>query len=220
MAGLSAINSVLFDLDGTLVDSRRTILDSIQHALDRHQVVAQGAPPESLIGRPLYDIFTESYGLGREQALAAIDTYRAYYDELNQAGTIVYDGVREGLAALQAAGLELYIATVKPTAIADKVLRDLGLRPHFAGVAGASMGPERRDKHRIIAWAIAEFGLAPEASIMVGDRDQDIEGARGNGLASVAVHYGFGPAQELVNAAPDHAAESFRDVVRLVLQGR
>ena len=217
---MTALSNVLFDLDGTLVDSRQTIVRSIRHALDFMGVSAQATSVERLIGRPLYDIFRENYGLSRQHAFEAIDAYRDHYDGLNQAGTRVYDGVREGLSELQSAGFDLYVATVKPTAIADKVLRDLGLRPHFTGVAGASMGPERRDKRRIIAWALAEFGLKPGSSMMVGDRDQDVDGARRNGLVSVGVSYGFGQAEELRKAAPDHAADRFEDVVRVVMRGR
>ncbi|MBT8040670.1 MAG: HAD hydrolase-like protein [Xanthomonadales bacterium] len=217
MPGLRFVDNVLFDLDGTLVDSSRTIVDAIEHALNTLDVAPGGVQVERLIGQPLYDIFMKTYGLPRERALQAIDVYREHYDRLNQSGTRVYDGVREGLAGLRAEGYGLYIATVKPTPIADKVLLDLGLRKHFNGVAGASMGPERRDKQRIIAWALNKFDLDPNTSLMVGDRDQDVEGARGNGLASVAVHYGFGQAEELRRAQPDHTADCFQDVVRLVL---
>ena len=217
MPGLRSVDTVLFDLDGTLVDSSRTIMDAIDHALNALGVAPGGVQVESLIGQPLYDIFMKTYGLPMERALQAIDVYREHYDRLNQSGTRVYDGVREGLAGLRAEGHRLYIATVKPTPIAEKVLADLGLRQHFSGVAGASMGPERRDKRRIIAWALTEFDLDPDSSVMVGDRDQDVEGARGNGLASVAVHYGFGQAEELRRAEPDHTADTFQDVVRLLL---
>lgn len=220
MRRLRPVDNVLFDLDGTLVDSSRTILDSIDHALTVLEVDPGATRVEQLIGLPLYDIFRTSYGLPRARALQAIDVYREHYDRLNQAGTRVYEGVHDGLAALRAAGCRLYIATVKPTPIAEKVLRDLDLRLHFAGVAGASMGPERRDKHRIIAWALETFGLRPEASIMVGDRDQDIEGARASGLASMAVRYGFGHVDELSRAAPDLSADRFADVVRLLLETR
>ena len=210
MGRLNGIRNVLFDLDGTLVDSRATIIDSIRHALETLQVDPADAPRvESLIGVPLFDIFTGAYGMNRGQAMQAIDIYRARYDELNQAGTRVYEGVPEGLASLREFGLRLFVATVKPTPIAEKVLADLDLRAWFDGVAGASMGPERREKHGIIAWALDEFGLDAGASLMVGDRDQDIEGARGNGLASLAVSYGFGHAEEIRRARPDFQVECF-----------
>lgn len=217
MPGLNGIRNVLFDLDGTLVDSSKTILDSVEHALRSLDVDPAGGPPvQRLIGMPLLDIFTREFGLPRSTALEAIDRYRAHYEALAQAGTTVYEGVREGLSELVAGGYQLFLATVKPTPIAERVLADLDLRAHFSGVAGASMGPERREKARIIAWALDTFDLAAAESLMVGDRDQDIDGARANGLASVAVSWGFGDAGELEAAAPDYRAGRFSEVVALL----
>jgi len=217
MAALNGVRNLLFDLDGTLVDSRKTIVDSIRHALLSEGLDASSAADvKSMIGRPLYEIFTDNYGLSRSKALKAIDVYRDYYDSLDQAGTIVYPGVRDGLAALKAAGYRLFLATVKPTGIADKVLNDLGLRGHFAGVAGASMGPERREKSAIIAWALSEHGIESTSSLMIGDRDQDIEGARENGLPALAVNWGFGSTEEFDRARPAYRADRFEDVVSLL----
>jgi phosphoglycolate phosphatase len=220
MPELRKLHNVLFDLDGTLVDSSKTILDSVFHALETLGVDPQSGPDvRSLIGMPLFDIFVGQYGMAEDRAQLAIDHYRAYYEQLNQAGTTVFAGVRDGLAALQESGLQLFIATVKPTSIAEKVLSDLGLREHFAGVAGASMGPERRDKTSIIAHALSTFGLIADRTVMVGDRDQDILGARANGLPSMAVTYGFGQRDELAAARPDHSADHFRDVSRILVNG-
>jgi len=220
MAELNGLRNVLFDLDGTLVDSSKTILDSVFHALEKLAVDPQSGPDvRTLIGMPLFDIFVGQYGMSKERAQEAIDHYRDYYEQLNQAGTRVYDGVRDGLGRLNGAGLNLFIATVKPTPIAEKVLVDLELREHFSGVAGASMGPERRDKSSIIAHALSAFGLESGSSVMVGDRDQDVLGARANGLSSMAVTYGFGHRDELLTATPDHSADHFSDVSRILLNG-
>lgn len=218
MSEMKALRNVLFDLDGTLVDSSKTILDSVFHALETLDVDPHSGPDvRTLIGMPLYDIFVGKYGMTAERAQLAIDIYRDHYEGLNQAGTTVFEGVREGLGRLQENGLSLYIATVKPTAIAEKVLVDLELRAHFTGVAGASMGPERRDKTGIIAHALDKFALDARETAMVGDRDQDINGARDNGLSSLAVTYGFGLEDELSAATPDHSAIHFDQVSTILL---
>ncbi len=217
MAELKGLQNVLFDLDGTLVDSSKTILDSVFHALEELGVDPDSGPDvRSLIGMPLFDIFVGQYGMPAARAQEAIDHYRAFYEQLNQAGTTVFDGVRDGLAELRHAGLSLFVATVKPTPIAEKVLVDLELRAHFTGVAGASMGPERRDKTSIIAHALNVYGLDAGRTVMVGDRDQDILGARANGLFALAVTYGFGHRDELVAASPDHSADRFSEVSRIL----
>jgi len=204
MGAARRLENVLFDLDGTLVDSRGTIAASIAHALDRLGLDGAAGPPVTgLIGMPLFDIFTTVYGLARASALDAIDHYRRHYDRLSPAGSRIYDDVPRDLERLRSRGLRLYVATVKPTPIAKKVLADLALDVHFDGVAGATMGPERRDKTAIIAHALARFGLHPTHSLMVGDRDQDIVGARANGLRAVGVTYGFGSPEEITGARPD-----------------
>ncbi len=166
-AGL--IRNVLFDLDGTLVDSSRTISASIDYALERVGSGAAGRiPAEAVIGLPLLDIFRDSYGMSHQLAKSAIAHYREHYDSLQQAGSVIYEDVVEVLSTLKAGGLSLYVATVKPTEIAEKVLYDLHLAPHFDGVAGASMGPERRDKTQYYRPCTAE--IWPGSAALFDDR--------------------------------------------------
>jgi phosphoglycolate phosphatase len=213
MGGIAPLKNVLFDLDGTLVDSRGTITASIDHALERMGVDSTAGPTiTGLIGLPLFDIFTRSYGLPRTAALQAIEHYRLYYDRLSPDGSRIYDNVQQDLERLRGLGLQLYVATVKPTPIARKVLADVGLDGYFDGVAGASMGPERREKTGIIAHALKAFELDPSCSLMVGDRDQDIEGARANGLRAIGVTYGFGSRQEILAAQPDFVSAQPGDI--------
>jgi len=181
------IQNLLFDLDGTLVDSSQTISASIEFALDNMGIdAASRTPLEAVIGASLFDIFRNEFGLTDEQAL-------------------------------RTAGYRLFIATVKPTQIAEKVLVDLDLRHWFDGVAGSSMDSERRDKTSIIAHALRKFDLDPLRSMMIGDRNQDITGARENGLLAMAVTYGFGSREELHSVRPDHTVDGSEEIVSLLL---
>ena len=212
------LKNVLFDLDGTLVDSSKTIGMSIDFALDAMAIgTARDHPIETVIGRPLFDIFRNEYSMTDDQAHRAIDLYRDHYDSLNQEGTDVYESIHEVLPALRNAGYRLFVATVKPTSIADKVLTDLDLRSCFDGVSGASMGPERRDKSSIIAHALGSFGLNSSQSLMVGDRDQDILGARDHGMPAIGVTYGFGSREELSAAYPAHLVDHSRQILDLLV---
>jgi phosphoglycolate phosphatase len=91
------------------------------------------------------------------------------------------------------------------------------LREHFDGVAGSSMGHERRDKSSIIAHALNKFELDPACSMMIGDRGQDIAGARDNGLGSIAVSYGFGSMEELRAAGPDHIVGRATEIATILV---
>jgi phosphoglycolate phosphatase len=212
------IRNLLFDLDGTLVDSSRTISVCIDYALDRLGVSTSGdIPVTSIIGTPLLDVFRQQYEMTDQQAELAIAHYREHYDHLNQAGSTVYDRIHQVLTTLRTEGFHLFVATVKPTSIAEKVLGDLGLRSCFDGVAGASMSHERRDKASIIAYALRKFDLDPLQSLMIGDRDQDILGARENGLPCIAVTYGFGSRAELDSALPCHVVGHSEEIVSFLL---
>ena len=212
------IQNLLFDLDGTLVDSSQTISASIEFALESMGIdSANRTPVEKVIGASLFDIFRNEFDLTDEQAYVAIDLYREHYDSLNQAGTLVYDNIRDVLPRLRTAGYRLFIATVKPTQIAEKVLSDLDLRTWFDGVAGSSMDSERRDKSSIIAHALRKFDLDPSCSMMIGDRNQDITGARENGLLAMAVTYGFGSREELHSVQPDHTVDGSEEIASLLL---
>jgi phosphoglycolate phosphatase len=93
----------------------------------------------------------------------------------------------------------------------------LKLRAYFEGIAGASMGHERREKTGIIAYALEKFDLDPVQSLMVGDRSQDVLGAKDNGMASIAVTYGFGSRDELDAALPDHIVGHSSEILSLLM---
>jgi phosphoglycolate phosphatase len=205
MQVMQKIHHILFDLDGTLVDSSGAIHAAVAHALQR---LGRHCPADfaiaNWIGTPLLDIFRDEFGIVGEPAAQAIAHYREYYDEWAQAGTRVYDKVAETLDGLCTADIGLFVATVKPSPIAEKVLSDMGLKRYFKGVAGSTMDHTRRAKADIIRHTLQQYGLKAAHSVMVGDRAQDISGARQNGLYAVGVTYGFGSIEELTMAGPDH----------------
>ncbi len=214
------VQNVLFDLDGTLIDGSETISTCVHYALDRVGVNANvDTPIRALIGSSLLDIFCNGFGMPKEQAEVAIFHYREHFDRLEQAGTRGYPGIRNVLSDLQKSGFQLFIATVKPTSIAEKVLSDLQLRAYFDGVTGSSMNHERRDKADIIAHALHRYELDPLCSMMIGDRAQDITGAQDNGLFSIAVTYGFGTREELDAAGPDHMVDHSLEILDLLNAG-
>lgn len=205
--------NLLFDLDGTLVDSRETIHLSLNHTL-RCLGFSEITPEQtaSFVGAPLLDIFMTAFGMPREQAETAIDEYRDFYEKLGHNGTYVYENVAEVLAALRAEGHRLFIATVKPEPVARRVLEYQGFLQHFDGVSGSSMDSSRKYKVEIIAHALETFGLQQGLSIMIGDRHHDISGARENGLRSIGVSYGYGSRAELEQAGADHVLNAMNEL--------
>ncbi len=195
---------ILFDLDGTLTDSKPGITRCVQHALAEMGIAVDD--PDTLtpfVGPPLRESFTRYYGFDKEQSHRAIAFYRERFARVGLFENAVYAGVPELLDTLQDAGMTLAIASAKPAPFVEQILDHFALRSHFTVVAGASLDHTRVSKDEVIAHALQV--LEPDSShrlLMVGDREHDILGARAHGIETVAVGYGYGTRQELTAAAP------------------
>jgi phosphoglycolate phosphatase len=206
---LGRARHVFFDLDGTLADSREGILRCLKHAL-----AAVGRTPpgdavlERTIGLPLRGVLADLIGEGGSQrADVALAAYRERYRAVGMFESRLYDGVPGCLEALRAGGRSLYVVTAKARGFAEQVLEHFGIRSRFAAVYGPDLQGEALRKGQLIARALALEALDPRDVVMVGDRAEDIEGARANGLAAIAVAWGYGPRQELDAARPELIVE-------------
>lgn len=182
----------LFDLDGTLVDSAPGI-----HASIRVAAAELGLPEPTaeqltaVVGPPLQDGFATLFGLEGPDVDRAVAAYRAHYTAGAMFDAPVYPGVPELLAALRADGQLLAVATSKPATFAERILEHAGLRDAFAGVHGATLDGRVRHKQQVVGLAL---GAHPgERPVLVGDRAQDVVGARVHGLPCVGA--GWGPAR-------------------------
>ena len=192
---------VLFDLDGTIADSRVGIVRSLQHGF---AAMGLDVPPEAdleaMIGPPLAVVLPR-YGVADELVEPLITAYRSRYKPIGILEAEIYPGVRELLYGLAGAGVTLAIATSKPEPFALQVVEHFDLLRPFTVVAGATFDETRMHKHDIIEHALAQLpGATPENAVMVGDRHHDIEGARKHGLRCIGVSWGFGSRDELEGA--------------------
>ncbi|WP_413523890.1 HAD hydrolase-like protein [Latilactobacillus curvatus] len=143
------------------------------------------------------------FGLNAAATQEAIKVFQAYYAPKGLYENQLYPGMRETLAALQAQDLQLAIATSKPEPFAKKAIDHLELSDYFSGVFGASVDETTRVKKAdVITYALSELGLSPQTAplLMVGDRQNDILGAKQNAMNAVGVSYGFGTIAELKKA--------------------
>ena len=194
---------ILLDLDGTLTDPYEGITRSVAYALDRMALPALGEQGlRSFIGPPLQDQFA-ACGLDDEGVARAVQLYRGRFTDRGLYENRVYDGVEEALAALTAASLRLAVATSKPTPFAERILAHFGLDKHFDLVAGATLDGARRKKADIIDFALTVLGADASGAVMVGDRAQDIVGARAHGMRSIGVGWGYAEPGELEAAEAD-----------------
>jgi phosphoglycolate phosphatase len=211
--------AVLFDLDGTLTDPKLGITRSIQYALRKRGI----APPEAddlevFIGPPLEQSFRERLGFDASDARRAVADYREYFSQQGLYENEVYEGIPALLRDLRGSGRRVGLATSKPTVFAERILEHFDLARHFDLIVGSHLDGTRVEKSEIVATALAGVvGVLPERVVMVGDRMHDVHGARANGIAAIAVSYGYGSREELSAAAPTSLAESVDELRHLLL---
>lgn len=206
---------LLFDLDGTLTDSRPGIIASMRHALG---VMGLPVPEEHsllrFIGPPTHDAFRELLSSSDPDLNArAIGIYRERYAKLGLFENSVYPGVAEGLSALNEAGATLFVCTSKPEVFADQIIDHFELRRYFKHVYGSELSGERSNKGDLIAHVLTREGLTSDAW-MIGDRLHDIRGAKLNTLRSAGVLWGYGSRDELAEAGADALFPSMSELVR------
>lgn len=204
---------ILFDLDGTLTESAPGIINSIRYTLDK--LGLRPMTDEELkrfVGPPLIESFTRYCGLSREEAARAVDVYREYFSEKGLFENAVYPGIPECLGALKSAGKKLAVATSKPQVFCERIIRHFGIDGYFDAVVGIPLDREDMTKAEVIKSAMELLGAVPEETVMVGDRDYDVFGARENGIPCIGVLYGYGSRGELSAAGAVGICETVADI--------
>lgn len=207
----------LFDLDGTLTDPAIGITNSVMHALEKYNIrVKDRSELYPFIGPPLTDSFRKYFGFTEEQANQAVVYYREYFRDTGIFENKVYDGIPELLAELKKRGCKVALATSKPYEFAVRILKHFQLYDYFDFFGAATMDGRITKKADVIAELLRELDNADKSEmLMIGDRDQDIAGAKANGLRSAGVLWGYGSEEELTGAGADYLAAKPEDLLKL-----
>ncbi|MDP3548302.1 MAG: HAD hydrolase-like protein [Phreatobacter sp.] len=208
--------TVLFDLDGTLTDPAPGIIGSFRKALV--DLGHEPPPFEELgwiIGPALRLSFPKVMGEGSD-AEAAVERYRVHYRAGGMYDLTLYDGMMEAVTAIGAASDRMFVCTAKPEPYAVPIVERFGYAPHFERVYGAALDGSLDDKADIIAKIIAEQGIDPARTVMIGDRMHDIHAAQRHGIASVGVAWGYGGVEELAQAGATVICERPMDLPAVV----
>lgn len=190
---MNRVRNILFDLDGTLTDSKEGIVNAVLHAVAKMNLVEHN-PEElvSFIGPPLKESFIQRYRLSEAEAKEALALYREYYSVQGKYENKIYPGIRELLRVLNDIGQMLFIATSKPTLFSRQIAEHFSIDIYFRDIVGSRLDHTRTGKSEIIRHILEKQHLDASETIMIGDRENDLSGARECGVASVAVSYGFG----------------------------
>lgn len=213
-AGSLTVPTVVFDIDGTLLDSADGILAGFQHALRAGGVPVPGRSELRVhLGPPLREFLVLS-GVAPDRLEVAAQTYHDYYlrEGLQQASS--YAGVETLLGSLVERGAVLATATAKRTTTARAIIAAHGLSDYFTVIGGTD--ERRTTKAQTIAGVLAELDADPTATIMVGDRHHDVDGAHAQGVRAIGALWGYGVGDELRAAGADWLARDVAECGRLL----
>lgn len=197
-------SAILFDLDGTIVDSAPGITATLAYTFEQLGLpIPSPAELVAYVGPPILDAFRDLAGFTPSQARHALDIYRPRYLSTGVFDATVYPGVERVLAGIHERGIPLSLATSKPETPARLILEHYGLVRFFDEITGASDDEKRSAKADVVAEALRRLAVSRadlSNPVMVGDRHHDVEGAAQHGVPTLFVTWGYGAPAEQVGA--------------------
>jgi len=210
---------LLFDLDGTLTDSKQGIINSIRYTLEKMKLKENNINLELLIGPPLSESFEKYFGLDNKTARYAVSVYREYYAVKGIFENKVYPGIPELLQNLTDNNKTMTCVTSKAAFYAEQILDHFNLTQYFARTIGSNMDLTCTHKIELIKLALSYFPNHNNSDfIMIGDRADDIIGAKKNNIASIGVLYGYGTSEEIKEEQPSYIVNSVKELEKILLK--
>jgi len=206
---LHPVRALIFDLDGTLIDSKRDLIHSVnamlaemgRARLDEETIsgyIGHGAP--LLVSRALGSTAKE------EELRRALQFFLAYYEEHKMDSTCAYPGIPEALAELSRKKVPMAVLTNKPVKISVRILGSLGLASYFRVIYGGNSFETKKPDPLGANKILSQFGAPPRETMIVGDSEVDVQTARNARTIAAAVNYGFG-----VHDRAQHPADIYLD---------
>ena len=213
---------LLFDLDGTLTDSKEGIINCIIYALDYYGI--ENREPEFLnqfVGPPLTVSFQQFCGFTEEKAVEAAAKYRERFSTIGLFENRAYEGAVEMLKTLKNAGKTIALSTSKPELYTLQVIKKYGLAPYIDCPVGATMDTTREKKPDVIREALKQLNIDNKEklkqAVMIDDRYLDIDGAKECGIDSIGCGWGYSEEGELKNAGATHIFDTIPELTQFLL---
>jgi phosphoglycolate phosphatase len=194
-ARLPQVRALIFDLDGTLIDSKRDLIHSVNAMLAEMGRATLGEETISgYIGHGAPVLVTRALGASapEQERQHALQFFLRYYEEHKLDSTCAYPGVTEALATLHEQKLPMAVLTNKPVRISVRILEALGMGRFFRAIYGGNSFETKKPDPLGANTILGEFGAAPAEAMVIGDSEVDVLTARNAGTLAAAVNYGFG----------------------------
>ncbi len=213
---------LLFDLDGTLIDSAPDLSYSVNLMLEQlgrehfddatiHGWVGNGA--RTLVSRALSGSVEIDTTLDAELLERALEIFLHYYHENICVKTQLYEGVKETLHALSQAGYKMAVVTNKPYAFVSPILEKLALTEFFEMFLGGDSLEKRKPDAQPLLHVCKTLGIDVDDAVMIGDSKNDIIAAQRAGMQSIGVSYGYNYGEDITTYNPDRVVKSFKDIL-------
>lgn len=222
---------ILLDLDGTITDSGEGITKSVQYALEKLGIEERDmAVLKRYIGPPLNESFVRFHGMNEQDSLKAVAYYRERYAVKGIYENKLFEGITEVLSGLKKEGYIVALATCKPEIYVPTILKHFDIEQYFDVAVGSELeGGKRRHKDDVIEEVLrqimkkldineSDIVSVKADSIMIGDRKDDVLGAKAAGIESIGLRYGFAEKDELENAGADYILENASDILPFLNQ--
>lgn len=211
--------AVLFDFDGTLVDSFAAITASVNHVRSYNGLPAMSeAAVKRLVGRGLPQLIADVVPDGDHQANVAL--YYSHHPTVMFDQTRLLPGAKKAISALHDAGIKLSVCSNKPVAITRKLIEALQMAAYFDAVLGPEDSGIPKPDPAMLFLALRMIGVQPREALYVGDMAIDVETARNAGIAVWVLPTGSGDRESLIQAGPDRILESLTEVAPAILAGQ
>lgn len=212
IVALEKIEHWIFDLDGTIADSKMAIINSASACYQEFEIPPKPANEiASLIGRPGLDLFLNPE-VALEVSNRALQWFRSHLKENGKNLTSAFDGAKNLLESLKSRGIEVSLATNKSSDLAEQVLKDLDLGKYFGFISGTDACKPKPAPDVVMA-CLNNYKNA--LTVMIGDTPDDVLAGKAAGVTTVAVNHGTRPIEELVSANPDYLVNSLSELIPL-----
>lgn len=209
---------VIFDFDGTVVDTGEGIIKSLQYSFkEMDREVPDMSDLKKFIGPPIYYSYTHFYGVSEDEVETYIKKYRERYKVKGIYECQLYDGMKELLDKLRARGVKVGIASSKPQHLIYSVADYLEITDKFDAIVGVKIDDSNHStKTGLVLEAMKLLGATDkEKVLMVGDRLFDIDGAKGAGVDSCGVLWGYGSEEEFRQHGATHIVSKAEEILEL-----
>jgi len=212
---LRQYSAIIFDLDGTLIDSFTALATAVNHA--RESAGLPGLEPEEIrkfVGHGVEPLLEQSFGTIPGAEVTRI--FNAKYDEICCGHSRLLDEVDATLSALATHDYAMAVCTNKPTRFSQKIIDHLGIALHFAVVAGPDLAGARKPDPAHVHWVLDALGCSPSDALFVGDMVVDIDAARGAGVDVAVLTAESRDVDSLIRAEPDYILSRFGELLQIL----